>query len=130
MPVSAATRQAVEIRAALRCEYCQLRQQAEPFFRFHVEHIVPRKHGGGDSLENLALSCHHCNRHKGPNLSGVDPTTKDVVPLFHPRSDSWSVHFQDREGVIIGLTAEGRASVVTLRMNEPVRVELRREPVA
>ena len=43
----------------------------EPFFAYHVEHIVA--HGGRDDSENLALACYHCNAHKGPNLSGLDP---------------------------------------------------------
>lgn len=30
-----------------------------------VEHIVPRHHGGGDELENLALACGRCNHGKG-----------------------------------------------------------------
>jgi hypothetical protein len=37
---------------------------------FHVEHIIPQQHGGITSEENLALSCPHCNMHKGPNLTG------------------------------------------------------------
>ena len=39
----------------------------------HVEHIVPRMHGGSDDLENLALACIDCNLHKGSNLTGIDP---------------------------------------------------------
>jgi hypothetical protein len=31
--------------------------------------------GGSDDPDNLALACHHCNLHKGPNLAGVDPRT-------------------------------------------------------
>lgn len=40
---------------------------------FHVDHIIPRQHGGLTQLDNLALACLHCNRHKGPNLAGLDP---------------------------------------------------------
>jgi 5-methylcytosine-specific restriction endonuclease McrA len=40
-----------------------------------VEHIIPRKHHGGDDMGNLALACFACNNHKGPNLSGVDAQT-------------------------------------------------------
>src|SRR5437016_3905081 len=39
--------------------------------RFHVEHIVARQHGGSDTVENLALACPECNRHKGTNLTGI-----------------------------------------------------------
>jgi hypothetical protein len=29
--------------------------------RFHVEHIVPRQHGGTDDPNGLALACDRCN---------------------------------------------------------------------
>ena len=32
-------RQTVRERAAYRCEYCSLSQDAEPFFVYHVEHV-------------------------------------------------------------------------------------------
>jgi len=38
-------RQTVRERAGYRCEYCCLPQDAEPFFAYHVEHIVARQHG-------------------------------------------------------------------------------------
>ena len=36
-------RQTVRERADHRCEYCCLPQDAEPFFAYHVEHIVARQ---------------------------------------------------------------------------------------
>jgi hypothetical protein len=33
--------------------------------RATVEHIVPRTHGGSDTLENLAIACGRCNGAKG-----------------------------------------------------------------
>ncbi|MEI6535112.1 MAG: HNH endonuclease, partial [Verrucomicrobiaceae bacterium] len=53
----------VRSRAAQRCEYCQLRQSNSPLAALHVEHIIPRKHGGNDELSNLALACIDCNLH-------------------------------------------------------------------
>ena len=49
-------RQTVRERADHRCEYCCLPQDAEPFFAYHVKHIVARQHGGSDDNENLALA--------------------------------------------------------------------------
>ena len=69
--MDARLRELVKQRAAGRCEYCGLRQEQEPL-AFHVEHITARQHEGKDTEENLALACHHCNLHKGTNLSGLD----------------------------------------------------------
>ena len=124
--ISAATRDAVRRRARDGCEYCGLPQAAEPDARFHIEHILPRQHGGGDDESNLALACHRCNRHKGPNLSGIDPESRRATLLFHPREQIWDEHFRAENCEILGVTPTGRASVSLLQMNAPVRVELRR----
>ena len=104
-------RQTVRERAHHRCEYCCLPQDAEPFFANHVEHIVARQHGGSDDNENLALACYHCNAHKGPNLSGLDPESGALVRLFNPRLDKWEEHFERNGVLIVGRTAVGRATV-------------------
>lgn len=120
------TREFVRSRAQFRCEYCGIHEDDDLVLPFHVEHIRARKHGGGDEPSNLALACNHCNLHKGANLSGVDPESNAIVPLFHPRSQNWADHFSSREGRIIGRTASGRATIAVLRMNRDDRVELRR----
>jgi hypothetical protein len=73
-------------------------------------------------LENLALACHHCNLHKGPNLSGVDPLSGVMTRLFHPRLDDY---FTRRDGEVTGLSAIDRTTVELLKMNEEGRRELR-----
>ncbi len=55
--MDAATREFVRKRAGNRCEYCQLPQDAAPFFTFHIEHVRARQHPGGDEVENLAVAC-------------------------------------------------------------------------
>lgn len=121
------TKEAVRRRAEHRCEYCRILQRFYPDFAFHVEHITAKQHGGADSLDNLALACHWCNRKKGPNLSAVDTETKTVVPLFHPRKDDWQRHFSlEPTGYILGLSPTGRATVALLQMNTEVRVQIRR----
>lgn len=119
-------RELVRQRAGNRCEYCHVRQDDDPFFRFHIEHVVPRKHGGMTAEQNLALSCHHCNLHKGPNLSGIDPSTGRTVNLFNPRMDRWEEHFRQENGVVVAITATGRATVRVMDMNAAARVQLRR----
>jgi hypothetical protein len=81
--MDAATRALVRERADNRCEYCLLRQEYCEFTD-HIEHIVSKQHGGRDTVDNLALACHRCNLKKGPNLTGVDPETGELAPLFHP----------------------------------------------
>jgi 5-methylcytosine-specific restriction endonuclease McrA len=103
-----ALRDLVRTRAGNRCEYCRIHQDDDPFFRFHIEHIKARQHGGPTTEENLALSCQHCNLHKGTNLTGIDPTTDAISPLFDPRRQTWADHFTVNGGVIVGLTAVGR----------------------
>ncbi len=122
--MDAATRTQVRERAADGCEYCGVAQQDE-YFTLHVEHIVARQHGCSDSSNNLTLACQHCNRHKGPNLSGIDSETGQVVPLFNPRTDRWVEHFRLAGPTILGLTALGRATVRVLAMIDRDRVELR-----
>jgi hypothetical protein len=128
--MNAATRRLVWKRAAHRCEYCFLHQDFEPFFRFHVEHVIAKQHGGGDGPRNLALACHHCNYHKGTNLAGIDRRTGKIVQLFHPRRQKWDRHFRLVGPRIVGRTQCGRATAFLLGMNLPDRVELRRPLIA
>jgi hypothetical protein len=107
-----------------------LRQEHEPYFCFHVEHIVAKQHGGRDGLGNLALACHHCNHHKGTNLSGIDPRSGAIVPLFHPRRQKWLRHFRLVGARIVGRTSCGRATVVVLAMNMRDRTKRRADMVA
>src|SRR5438093_12560291 len=125
--MDARTREFVRRRAANACEYCRIAQESTPLIPFHIEHIVPKQHGGTDDPDYLALACDRCNAYKGPNLTSIDPHTGVVVVLFHPRQDLWTDHFVLRGGQIIGLTPKGRATVRLLNMNASRRVQLRKE---
>jgi hypothetical protein len=128
--MDASTRDLVRHRAGQRCEYCQLHEDDDPLFAFHVEHISARQHGGADSLSNLAFACHQDNLHKGPNLTGIDPLTKKLTRLLHPRRHKWSRHFRWDGPILVGRTAIGRATVAVLGMNLPHRVRLREALIA
>jgi hypothetical protein len=128
--MDAQTRELVWRRAGQRCEYCRIHQDDEPFYRFHVEHVVARQHAGRDDPDNLALACHHDNEHKGTNLCGIDPGTGKVARLFNPRRQRWSRHFRFEGARIVGRTQCGRATVRVLALNAPDRVELRAELIA
>ncbi len=125
--MSESLRRSVRQRAGGRCEYCHLPDWRPPLEPFHLEHVVARQHGGLMEMENLAWACHRCNRHKGTNLTGVDPDTRSVVSLFHPRRDVWEDHFA-LDGVRLrGLTSTGRMTVWLLQMNAERRLERRAE---
>jgi 5-methylcytosine-specific restriction endonuclease McrA len=83
------TKARVRERAGDACEYCHLHQDNSPLAVLHIEHIIPKTHGGTDDLDNLALACIDCNLHKGLNLTGIDPNTGAVTELFHPRHHNW-----------------------------------------
>jgi hypothetical protein len=125
--MDAALRQWVRSRAGERCEYCGLQQRQTPFALFHIDHIVARQHGGTDDPDNLALACHRCNHHKGPNLTGIDPESSEIVRLFNPRQEVWEEHFVLQGLLIAGVTPIGRTTVRVLAMNTPDRIQLRAE---
>jgi 5-methylcytosine-specific restriction endonuclease McrA len=58
----------VRSRARNCCEYCQLPQVCYDYI-FHIDHAIPRKHGGKTTMGNLALACPQCNFHKSSNIS-------------------------------------------------------------
>jgi hypothetical protein len=101
--------------------------QAHVSTPFQVEHIVAKQHKGTDRLSNIAYACLRCNLHKGPNLSGLDPKTKKLTPLFHPRKHAWGWHFRWDGPVLLGRTPIGRTTVEVLAMNDPERVAVRQE---
>lgn len=112
----------VALRAGSRCEHCHA--PAAVFnFLFEVEHITPVAREGTDDAANLALACRSCNAHKSTRTEGVDPEQGMTVRLFHPRSDVWEHHFrvEDETARIVGLSAEGRATIICLEMNNPTQ---------
>ena len=124
--MDAKTRRFVRERALERCEYCRMPESAYERV-FHVEHIIAKQHGGGDDLENLALACDRSNLYKGPNLSPIDPETNQLVPLFHPRKDSWDEYFVWDGVKIDAKSSIGRATVQLLQMNAPQRLHAREQ---
>jgi hypothetical protein len=125
--VTDSVRALVTERARGCCEYCrcQAAYSAQPF---SVEHVMPRKRGGGSSEGNLALSCQGCNNHKYTKTQAPDPIGGELAPLFNPRAQRWRDHFtwSHDASVVIGLTPTGRATVVALQINRYPVVNMRR----
>ena len=125
--VSRSTRRFVAERARYLCEYCLSREDHSPVGH-SVEHILPKSRGGTNDLANLALACQECNNHKFDRTESIDPQTGDMVPLYHPRQDTWREHFRWSEDytLLIGLTSTGRATVEALQLNRTRVVNFRR----
>jgi hypothetical protein len=116
-------------RANNACEYCLMPQSAF-VLTFPIDHIIARQHGGKTRADNLALACLRCNLHKGPNIAGIDPVSKQVVPLYHPRRDRWGDHFRWRGPRLAGLTPVARATIRVLDMNDRDSVAIRKSLIA
>lgn len=123
---------AIELRkqvredAGGRCGYCQSSEKVSGL-GLQFEHLCPESAGGRSSRENLWMACSRCNAFKHDRQTGVDPETRESVKLFNPRAQIWNEHFvwRDRGVRLHGLTPEGRATVATLQMNDPLIVAAR-----
>lgn len=124
MPIPRFLQQQVRERADGLCEYCQL-PDGTTTLPFQIDHIIAAKHGGSNSLANLAYCCLHCNAYKGPNIAGILQTTGEIVRLFHPRQDTWHAHFAWDGPRLVGLTDIGQVTITVLAINAPYRLELR-----
>jgi 5-methylcytosine-specific restriction endonuclease McrA len=122
--IPADIRRLVYERAGGRCEYCRIHED-DRSTGHEIDHIIANKHGGETHEDNLCLACIDCNRHKGSDLSSLDPETKALTWLFNPRNASWSEHFQLNEATIEAFTPQGRATVFLLHLNDSERLQER-----
>lgn len=109
-------------RADGRCEYCRFPAEIA-LLPFQIDHIIAEKHGGATAADNLALSCERCNSHKGPNIAGY--LQGSHIPLFNPRKDRWSDHFEWDGPRLVGKTDIGKVTIDVLAINLAYRVTLR-----
>ena len=119
--IPANLRQLVKDRAQGRCEYCLLHQDFS-IYTHEVDHIIAQKHGGSTTVNNLALSCLSCSRHKGTDLTTFDPITGGIALLFNPRNQIWAEHFILNNGRIEGTTPTGRATASLFMFNTPTHI--------
>lgn len=122
--IPVALRRLVTQRAKDRCEYCLIHQTFS-IYSHEVDHVVALKHGGKTAAQNLVFACLPCNRHKGSDLTSIDPKMGAITTLFNPRTSRWFDHFKQEKGFIQGLTATGRTTVFLLQINEIGRLQLR-----
>ncbi len=122
MTISSSVREAVRNRAENRCEYCR-KPEGSSKFSHQVDHIIPRKHEGPSTLENLAWACFQCNIAKGSDVAVYDLETGDLTHLFNPRTQQWNDHFELDGVLIVGKTPTGRVTVLALNMKHPSQIE-------
>jgi hypothetical protein len=126
-PISAELRRQVAHDARHRCGYCLYSEEITGI-AMEVEHIKAEANGGQTVRRNLWLACTTCNRRKSDRALVQDPVTNKMVRLFNPRRDKWKEHFRWIDGGlhIEGITNIGRAMVVALELNLPIRVTARK----
>jgi hypothetical protein len=124
--IPASLRQLVIQRAKNRCEYCGLSQLGQAA-TFHIDHITPVVAGGLTTADNLALACVACSLYKGAKQDVEDPETTKTVTIFNPRQQIWTEHFRWNGVEVVGVTAVGRATVNTLKLNRPLILAIRAE---
>lgn len=127
--IKKAVKRLVIERSGGRCEYCKSPRSFTTEL-FCLDHIIPISEGGSNEADNLAYCCNGCNTFKS-DLTTVTITTNDkiiAIPLFNPRMQNWSLSFNWNKDYteIIGITAIGRATVDTLRLNRTSLKNLRR----
>jgi len=110
-----------------RCGYCLARKELV-YADLQFDHIEPLSRGGTDAEENFWLACSKCNLAKSNKIDGFDLVTKTCIPLFNPRTQNWHEHFAwSSDGLyIIGKTATGRVTVVEVKLNNDLFLEVRR----
>jgi 5-methylcytosine-specific restriction endonuclease McrA len=60
--------------------FCQLCGTDEG--EMHIDHVIPRKAGGGHELDNLRVLCKSCNLRKGALNDGVFLARTATPPVF------------------------------------------------
>jgi hypothetical protein len=123
--IPAGLRRLVIERASSLCEYCLIHQD-DAQFRFHVDHVISRKHRGATTAANLALACLRCNVAKGTDVGAFIRRPRRLVRFYHPRQDRWTDHFRLNGVRIVPLTDIGEATVQLFDLNGSDRLLLRR----
>ena len=76
------TRRNLMLRDDHQCQYCG----RKPHHRdLNLDHVLPRSRGGGESWENLVVSCRQCNLRKGrrtPDEAGMRLLRSPIKPRW------------------------------------------------
>ena len=75
-------------RVIARDQCCQACGQSEG--AMHVDHILPKRLGGSDMMENLQLLCQSCNLRKGGRFFEHALTPPTLHERYLPQNESVS----------------------------------------
>lgn len=76
------------------CQYCGRKMRT-----LTLDHVVPRRQGGGHSWENLVAACSPCNRRKGGKLAAEADMSLSRAP-FEPNASAayrFGSHLEQRK---------------------------------
>jgi len=128
MTITEDVRRRVAASATNRCGYCRISAQFI-YALMEIDYLLPIAKGGSDDEKNLWLACPRCNNYKRDEVSGTDPESQAVVMLYNPRRQRWWEHFRwnpDDLALIVGIIPQGKATIDTLKLNNPANLAFRR----
>jgi hypothetical protein len=71
------------------------------------------------------LACPGRNLGKADRTEAPDPQSGDLTPLFNPRRDAWSDHFEWGGYEVVPRSPVGRATLAALDLNRSRRIQIR-----
>ena len=92
------SRDSILLRDDFRCQLCGSTPKVS---ELTLDHVIPKKHGGDTSWENIVAACKKCNSHKGsnknirPKVQPSKPTYYDLLRKrkqhpIHVKDESWA----------------------------------------
>jgi 5-methylcytosine-specific restriction endonuclease McrA len=111
--------QSVYERYGFKCAYCGIDGSSdfEIWFKanFAIDHIKPRKFGGTNHPDNLALACHSCNLYKGAIDCDSIEKAKEVIRQKKRQAQDWHERFVLKKATTADVLAGGPSSSFTTR---------------
>lgn len=106
------------------CAYCGTTETSVGA-QLTVDHFQPTSRGGLDDESNWIYSCAACNTFKAAYWSAAHDGG-----LINPLRDDVSLHIEERNGVLVGLTPRGERHIERLHLNREQLIAQRQRNAA